>query len=415
MSTRLRIAWLINLYPPYVVGGNEMLARDLVEALQARGHEVHVLTAHGSQLADLPDVHQVLGYDLERDKDALFRGTRRLTWVEQLRCYVFNQASYLSVRQTMRALHPDLVVVDNLYQASAAPLLALCGLDCPVIAQVADKWLIYLLRDLELLLHPAWWPARLLVRAYVKGVQPFLWRWGRPDALVTISGFIKDFYQAYGFPGEHITPLYLGVDTALYKPRTRPQQGVTGLEVMFAGQLWAGKGLQVLVAALGQLHQQVPDLELRLRIVGTGNADFLAYLQGEVERWGLTNRTIFDGFVPLPELAARLREADIFVFPSIWDEPFSITLPAAMASGLPVIATSSGGTPETFLDGIEGILVPPNDAAALAAALLRLARDPVERERLAQAAIQRVQREWSFTAYVERLEQHYLQLTGKGI
>lgn len=413
MSIQLRIAWLINLYPPYVVGGNEMLARDVVEALRARGHEVHVLTAHGEQFAELPGVHQVLNYDLVHEKDALFRGARRLTWLEQLRHYIFDRTTYRNVRRTVKVLQPDLVVVDNLYQASAAPLLALHDVECPVVAQVADKWLIYLLRDLDLLLHPTWGPARFLVRAYVKIVQPFFWRWARPDALITISSFIKEFYARYGFPEACMTPLHLGVDTSLYQTRDLLQQKTAGLEVAFAGQLWEGKGPQVLVEALGRLRQEHPELDLRLRIIGTGNAGFLSYLQDEVSRWNLTDRTIFEGFLSLPDLAQRLRETDIFVFPSIWDEPFSITLPAAMASGLPVIATSSGGTPESFEDGIEGLLVPPNDAEALAAAILRLARDPVERQRLAQAAAQRARRNWSFTAYVDRLESHYLKLTGK--
>lgn len=387
-----------------------MLARDVVEALRARGHEVHVLTAHGQELAHLRDVHQVLNYNLEYEKDTLFRGARRLTWREQLRHYVFDPTTYWAVRRTVQALKPDLVIVDNLYQASAAPLLALHAVGCPVVAQVADKWLIYLLRDLNLLLQPTWWPARLLLAAYVRLVQPCFWRWGRPDALATISDFIKTFYARYGFPEEVITPLYLGVDTSLYHPRSRPHQGVTGLEVLFAGQLWEGKGPQVLIAALGQLRQQAPELDFRLRIIGTGNENFLQYLRAEVVRWGVTEQTVFDGFLPLPELAQRMREADIFVFPSIWDEPFSITLPAAMASGLPVIATASGGTPETFVDGVEGVLIPPNDVEALAAAILRLARDPAARARLAAAAVQRAQRDWSFTAYVDRLERYYLQL-----
>jgi len=390
-----------------------MLARDVVEALRARGHEVHVLTAHGQQFTGLHDVHQVLNYDLEQEKSTLFQGARQLTWLEQLRHYVFDRTTYRDVRRTIKALHPDLVVVDNLYQASASPLLALRDLECPVVAQVADKWLIYLLRDLDLLLHPAGGAARLLVRSYVKAVQPFLWRRARPDTLVTISGFIKQFYASYGFPANCITPMYLGVDTALYHPRALPQQATTALEVTFAGQLWEGKGPQVLVEALGRLRQETPELELKLRIIGTGNAAFLDYLRNEASRWNLADRTIFEGFLPLPELARRLRETDIFVFPSTWDEPFSITLPAAMASGLPVIATSSGGTPEAFQDGVEGLLVPPNDAAALAAAILRLARDPAERQRLAQAAAQRARRDWSFIAYVERLENHYLRLAGK--
>jgi glycosyltransferase involved in cell wall biosynthesis len=413
MVSRLRVAWLINLYPPYVVGGNEMLAYDVVQALRERGHDIHVLTAHGQQLATQLNVHQVLNYDLDDVKDVLFQGARPLTWREHLRHYCFDMKTYWSVRRTVQELQPDLVVVDNMYQASAAPLLAVQKAQCPVVAQVADKWLIYLLRDLELLLRPHKPSLRLLVHAYTTVVQPLLWRWGRPDAVVTVSDFIKKFYEGYGFPAESVTPMHLGVDTVLYHPRVKPAGAVRELEVIFAGQLWEGKGPQVLIASLGQLHQRLPEMKLRLRIIGRGSADFEAYLREEVERWGIRDLTIFDGFLPLTELAQRLRKADIFVFPSIWEEPFSIILPAAMASGLPVIATESGGTPETFRDQVEGVLIPPNDSTALTEALLRLVRDPALRERLAQAAIRRVEGEWSFAAYVDRLEQHYLKLVAE--
>jgi glycosyltransferase involved in cell wall biosynthesis len=202
---------------------------------------------------------------------------------------------------------------------------------------------------------------------------------------------------------------YLGIDMAVYPQRSKPHGGDSHLQVAFAGQLWEGKGPQVLVDALGHLRQREPDLELRLRIVGEGNEAFKAYLREEIRKHGMEDRTTFEGFVPLTNLAKHLRETDIFVFPSTWDEPFSITLVAAMASGAAMIATRTGGTPEALTDGVEGILVPPRDPQALADAVLRLARDPTLRNVLGQAAAKRAHEQWRFGAYLDRLEHYYQQ------
>jgi glycogen(starch) synthase len=409
----VRIAWLISLYPPYIVGGNEMLARDVVQALLARGHDVHVLTAQGREFDTIPYIHQVFNYHLE-DKSAIFLGGRALTAANIAKHHIFDLRSYNAVRRTVEQLQPDLIVVDNLYMASAAPLLAVRNAHRPVIAQVADKWLRYLLWDLSRLLHPVKRWQRQVLQTYVRWAQPVLQRRGKPDAIVAISDFIKGQYVQAGFPSDRISVAYLGVDTELYRPRQKPHANGDFLEVVFAGQLWEGKGPQVLADALGRLRQEEPDLELRLRIIGEGTEAFKQYLHQEIETHGMADRTILDGFVPLPVLAERLRNADIFVFPSTWDEPFSITLIAAMASGAAVIATKTGGTPEALADGAQGLLVPPNDPGALAGAVLRLARSPELRNTLAQSAMARAHDTWSFSAYVDRLERYYEQAVSKG-
>jgi glycosyltransferase involved in cell wall biosynthesis len=169
----------------------------------------------------------------------------------------------------------------------------------------------------------------------------------------------------------------------------------------------------VLVEALGLLRRQVPGLDLSLRIIGEGSEPFKAFLRERIREQGIEDRTHLDGFVPLPGLAERLRNADLFVFPSTWDEPFSITLVAAMASGAAVIATRTGGTPEALIDSVEGLLIPPADAATLAGAIQLLASDPDRRNELGRAASARAHREWSFDAYVRRLEQYYSRVIAK--
>jgi glycosyltransferase involved in cell wall biosynthesis len=92
------------------------------------------------------------------------------------------------------------------------------------------------------------------------------------------------------------------------------------------------------------------------------------------------------GYVPDDELPALYQDADLFVLPSRSGEGFGLVALEAMASGLPVLATSSGGVVDIVKDGVNGRLVPPNDVPALAEALNRLVDDGPLRTELAQGA-----------------------------
>jgi glycosyltransferase involved in cell wall biosynthesis len=93
----------------------------------------------------------------------------------------------------------------------------------------------------------------------------------------------------------------------------------------------------------------------------------------------------FQGWAEHEELPAEYEDADVFVFPSVWDEPFGIPVAEAMAAGLPVVASRVGGIPEIVADGETGMLVEPDDASALAAALEQLVNDAELRARLGEA------------------------------
>ncbi len=115
----------------------------------------------------------------------------------------------------------------------------------------------------------------------------------------------------------------------------------------------------------------------------------------------------FHGFVPWERLVQAMHQSDILVFASIWDEPFAMTPLQALGCGLPVVATRAGGTAEGYVDGETALLIPPNDARAMADAIARLVRDESLRQRLRQNGIREAKERWSFEAYIERLLDFY--------
>jgi glycogen synthase len=399
---RLALAVIVNLYPPYVVGGNEVLARDVVEALRARGHTVHVLTGHGRNLPRDGFVHPALGLDLDR-KDDFFLGARPLTARSAIQRHVYDHRSYRGVRRALRTLRPDLAIAWNLYGVSLAPLLAARRWGGPVVAQPADKWLFQGLHDGAAL--PAKGGSALRFAAALS--RPVLRRLARPDYILAVSEFIRALHVRAGYPDERAAATYLGVPVALFPRREVSFPAGRPWRLMFAGQLWEGKGPQVAVEAMRLLKERVDAPPLRLDVFGAGTDGFLRHLQRLIVEAGVEDRVTLRGLVPRSRLAEELRDHDAYLFCSTWDEPFSAGLLEAMCAGLPCIATTTGGTPEAVVHGENGLLVPPGRPPELADAILRLTRAPELCRGLGERAAADVRRRWGFEGYVDRLEDTY--------
>lgn len=402
---RLHLVLIVNLYPPYIVGGNEILARDVVAALRARGHTVHVITGRGRDLPQDGFTHGVLDLDLDRKEDVFLSGLP-LTGLRALRWHLYHHASYRAVRRMLAALAPQIVVAWNLYGASMAPLVAARRFPWPVVAQPADKWLLWGLHDLAGVV-PATRPlARLGLRAIRAIVQPALARLARPHYVLAVSEFIRRQHVQAGFPLSQTAVTHLGVPAEAFPaPERRFPEG-RPWRLIFAGQLWEGKGPQVAMEAVARLRRQGGH-DVTLDIFGGGSADYILHLEQLIRELGLEACIRLRGFVPRDTLARAFREHDLFLFCSTWDEPFSQGLLEALCAGLPAIATTAGGTPEAIEDGRNGLLVPPGNPDSLADAILRLMGDRALYESLGREAAADVRRCWRFDQYIERLERSY--------
>jgi glycosyltransferase involved in cell wall biosynthesis len=136
-------------------------------------------------------------------------------------------------------------------------------------------------------------------------------------------------------------------------------------------------------------------------------------MRGELEalavRLGLGGVVAFHGWIPQPEVARRLRAADVFVLPSLYECGGAVVL-EAMAAGLPVIATDWGG-PADYLNATCGLLVEPTSRAgfigSLAAAMTTLAGSPLLRLQLGRAGRERAVREFDWERKIDRMLEIY--------
>jgi glycosyltransferase involved in cell wall biosynthesis len=202
------------------------------------------------------------------------------------------------------------------------------------------------------------------------------------DRFICISEEIVAQLRAQGIPEEKLVRIPNGVDTELYAPlapeergRLRASLGLpAGPLVIFTGRLVPEKGLGVLADAWSSVLAQVPDAHLI--VLGEGpEREMLA--ARELPRMHLLG--------PQQAVMRYLQCGDVFVLPSE-REGLSNALLEAMATGLGCVATRVGGAPDLITDGVSGWLVPPGDATALAAELVRALGDGDARARAGHAA-----------------------------
>jgi glycosyltransferase involved in cell wall biosynthesis len=177
------------------------------------------------------------------------------------------------------------------------------------------------------------------------------------------------------------------------------------------GRMAAVKDYPTLARAFIQLCRQSADPSgLRLVIVGDGPAR--AECQGLIDGAGLGRQALFPG--DRSDTPDWLRAMDVFVLPSL-GEGISNTILEAMATGLPVVATRVGGTPELVEEGISGRLWTPGDVDGLAGLLGDYAADPARRQREGLAARHRVELTFSWPRTAAAYLKVYEGLLGKGM
>jgi glycosyltransferase involved in cell wall biosynthesis len=168
--------------------------------------------------------------------------------------------------------------------------------------------------------------------------------------------------------------------------------------VLFFGEIARHKGVFDLARAFARVAAELPGL--RLVYAGTGSG--VEETRRLTRELALGERVEFTGWLEAERKRATLAGATIFVLPS-YVEGMPMALLEAMSLGLPVIATPVGGVPEIVTHEVDGLLVPPGDSDALAAAIVRLMREPGLRERLGRAARETVAMRFSLDSAVERL------------
>jgi glycosyltransferase involved in cell wall biosynthesis len=225
-------------------------------------------------------------------------------------------------------------------------------------------------------------------------------RLARVDRFVCLSTQIRDEARALGIPDQRLVAIANGIDPAFADdapPAALPELGdPSGRRViLFVGRLDHQKRASVLLRAFARVHERVP--EARLALAGAG--PLRAELEQLARALGLADRTAFLG--SRADVASLHRASRAFVLPSA-SEGIPNALLEALAAGTPSVATDVPGTHDVARHEREALLVPVDDEAALAAALVRVLEDEALAARLVAAGKARVQEEYALERVVDR-------------
>ncbi len=190
-----------------------------------------------------------------------------------------------------------------------------------------------------------------------------------------------------GIPGAHPFVIPNGVDWERFA--ALPVLNKQGNMILTVGAVKPRKGTLTLIQAMPEVCAAIPSA--RCHIIGSLDLDpgYVAVLRAEIERLKLGDTVTLAGRVPMDDLMRAYASADVFAFPSISDgwkfEGFGLAALEASAAGLPVVAASGSGVEDAVRDGETGILIPPSNPQALAAALINLLSDPKMRQTMGEA------------------------------
>lgn len=401
MGGALRILVLSNFYPPFSIGGYELGCHDIVEHLSARGHEVCVLTS--SYGVDRPRVEG----DVYRQL-SIRTGACRRSLLSLLKFELRDQGL---LKRLLRELCPDAVVVFNLSNVSHGILLTLQRTGALVVFAFSDQWLqmeypgdpwlnLWTRKAVHSWKQAIKRPLRRAIDLLTPvGVEPIEVR----HAFFT-SRRLKELYIARRFPVESAGIIHWGVDTDRFRPRDR--LGHSGVpKLLFAGRIHPEKGPLTAIEALGHIKESGELGDALLSIVGPIQDDgYFKRIEDAIGQFRLQKNVRFMGKLPRDSMPDVYREHDIFVFPSVWEEPFSIALLEAMASGLAVVGTTTGGSGEVLEDYVNALTFRAGDSHGMASRMGELLADSSLRMRLSANARRTVLERFDLQKMVDRIE-----------
>lgn len=341
-------------YPPRIVGGIARHVEELSEALVAQGHEIHVITANHPNTLE----HEVVnGVHLHRVKSLDFDTPDFLTWVMQLNCGMITYALELHREQPFDVVHAH----DWLVAHAGVALKK--GLGVPLLATIHAT---------EVGRNKGLLPSEM--SKYINQMEWFLcfeaWR-----VIVCSQYMDREVKHAFHVPADKIDIIPNGIKLTKFDANRMSAEDAKQFRrhlatddqklVFFVGRMVHEKGAQVLLEAVPQVLNQVPDA--RFVIVGKGG--FLNDLKRRAHELGVSPYVNFTGFVSDEDLLRILQVINVAVVPSLY-EPFGIVALEGMASAKPTIVADAGGLPEVVEHTKSGITTYSGNKDSLAWGIL---------------------------------------------
>lgn len=370
----MKILIISNFFPPFAIGGAEVVAERQAKALLARGHDIIVIGGRPARPGipagslEPESGHPFPVYRLairSLDPDLSFR------WhavAEQIRCFILLE-------------NIDIIHAHNLVGIGVPVLQIAQECNVPCVLTLHDYWGMCLrqtllrpdqtvcqdIDDCHLCLQSIHYAGqRLPIRLRRDYVA---WAIDQASALIAPSSYLADTYNGSGLLTSEVQPLSNGIDVDSV-PEHHNESGI--VRFLCSSYLGSHKGIHVLLEAIDLLSRD-KDLEGKWKVILAGDGS----LRKDAEVLQEKNDGLLEviGHVPRAKIMALLPDIDVVMLPSVWPENEPVTLMEGAAAGKALLVTSCGGSGR-FVEAEEtGLIVSPGSAAELVAAMKRLIQE----------------------------------------
>lgn len=380
----MKILVITNLYPPQEIGGYELRCRDVCDRLKQLGHEIKIVTSDhtvaGRQEISEPHVSRKLQIN----------GMYGHPWLPIHRLYALEKHNHETLNHEISDFQPDIIHVWNMGGISKSLLLRLEQGSIPVVYDVSDHWIA---RSLRADVWLSWWNApgslgRSVLRKVLScsGIRRFLnrtvpthsWDILKFEKIYFCSAFMRDLTSSKHWPVSHADVIHCGIETAEFPVK---QDHTRFGKLLWVGRLSEDKDPLTAIRALAAAHRNGMT-HLTLDLYGHGSPDYIAKVDAEISKLGLTNFACRKS-APAPEMRKLYSQYDALIFTSNWGEPFALTPLEAMASGLPVITSLDGGQAELAQHQVNCLIAAAANPELYATRIAELAASPEMRASLA--------------------------------
>lgn len=383
----MRVLCIGNRYPPWSIGGYEVIFAHAVAALRASGHVARVLTTLPDP-TDLPgegpveeEVHRDLRWYWRAHEfpPIGLRATARL-----------ERQNAATLRRHLHDHKPDVLVWWAMGGMSLSLLEQARRAGVPAVGVVCDDWILYGPRVDAW--TKRWHGMRRLGALGALGAGTLERRWGVPAFLdldhaarwLFISSYARSTARQSGWALPGASVAHAGVDRDRF---TSQAPAPWGWRLLYCGRIDPRKGIATAIEALPHLPSRAI-----LTIHGQGDRAHAAELASIAAGAGVADRVRFEHSTH-QAVAGAYAAADALVFPVTWREPWGLVPLEAMSVGRPVLASRAGGGAAEYLeDGRNCLQFDPRDARGLAAGLLRIAGDEKLRSALRTAGAETAER-----------------------
>jgi glycosyltransferase involved in cell wall biosynthesis len=382
----MRVLLTTDYFLPEGLGGVERVVHEVGIRLAGMGHQVHVLTLTSSGSVTYPRTAV--------DGDGLI--VHRLPAVDLMPILHFQArlpvGAIPRMASIVRSIRPDIINLHNILFFSS-PVTALLR---AVLAHGTPMVTTMHLGGMDDLKGAVGLGVRLWERTVAR--IPL----GSSRRVICVSRAVARHAVQLGVSPDKLDVIPNGVDLSRFTPSPEDASDRTNhhFTIIFIGRMVFNKGPQYLVDAAPLVLAAIPNA--RFLMVGDGVER--PRLERRVHQLGIDHAFRFTGGIH--DVSPLLRASDVCVRPSL-SEGMPLTVLEALASGIPVVATPVGGTPELVLEGATGVLTPVGDVKSLADAIIDLGRNSRKRRLMGEQGRELMEREYGWERVAAKTEQVY--------